>query len=180
MTPSANAILDVLMTQEPKRLDALPLAQGVYALYDHEGVARYIGVTEMGIRRRIHNYHCGGDGNSHKYSTIFNAGRMFHERKDPRTCQTDGPIAKELRRLFARETCKAVGYPLPDLTVPELYALERELRRMAPVDALSWNDSRKLNAFEPKAALDAFLASISWPDRKLEAIERQAVRWAAA
>jgi hypothetical protein len=173
----ADDILDVLMTRTPQRLDELPIEQGLYALYDHEGVARYIGVTEMGLRRRIWNYHSSGDNNSHKYSTIYNAGRLFHTRKDPRTDPVDGAIAKELRRLFARERCRAVGYPLPDVSRAELYGLEAQLRRMAPKEALSWNDARALDAFEPKDALDAFLSELDWPAFKIAAIERQAQRW---
>ena len=70
------------------------------ALYDHEGHARYIGITAKCLTDRILKRHVGGDNNSHKFSTVYNAGRMFHARKAAASCPRDGKIAKELRRLF--------------------------------------------------------------------------------
>lgn len=172
-----ETLLDVLLGTPAVDLDRLPFEQGIYALYDHTGTARYIGVTEMGLRKRIFRYHVGGDGNSHKFSTVFNAGRMFHERNDPFTDQSDGRIAKELRRLFSRSRCRAVGQALPGLSKAELFGLEGEVRRLAPASALSWNDVRALDAYEPRQALDAFLGDIRWSSSKLDAIARQALRW---
>lgn len=174
---SPETVLERLMESPKVKLNALPADQGVYALYDHEGVARYIGVTEMGLKKRIHNYHVGGDGNSHKFSTIYNVGRMFHTRDDPNTNARDGRVAKELRRMFSRRYCSAVGIPLPELTKMELYALETEVRRIAPKHALSWNDARALDAYEPTEFLNVFLKEISWSSAKSEAIARQAGRW---
>ena len=174
---SPETILERLMESPKDRLTALPTDQGVYALYDHEGAARYIGVTEMGLKKRIHNYHVGGDGNSHKFSTIYNAGRMFHTRDDPYTNARDGRVAKELRRMFSRRYCSAVGIPLPELSKMELYALETKVLRIAPKQALSWNDARALDACEPIELLNDFLKEISWPSAKLEAIARQTGRW---
>lgn len=172
-----KTVLERLLGNPAVQLDDLPVQQGVYALYDHEGSARYIGVTEMGLRKRIHRYHVGGDGNSHKFSTIFNAGRMFHTRDDAFTHPGDGRTAKELRRLFSRKCCRAVGLALPQLPKAELYALEADVRRIAPDSALSWNDVRALDAYEPSEFLDEFLKEIHWPDAKLEAVARQAERW---
>lgn len=174
---SPETILERLLESPTVKLDALPADQGVYALYDHEGVARYIGVTEMGLKKRIHDYHVGGDGNSHKFSTVYNAGRMFHTRKDPFTNTRDGRIAKELRRMFARRYCSAVGVPLPKCSRTELYALEAQIRRIAPQHALTWNDARALDPYEPTELLNEFLKEIGWPSTKLAAIERQAERW---
>lgn len=174
---SPEAILERLIESPKVKLNALSADQGVYALYDHEGVARYIGVTEMGLKKRFHNYHVGGDGNSHKFSTIYNAGRMFHTRDDPYSDANDGRVAKELRRLFCRRYCSAVGIPLPELTKMELFALETKVRRIAPKHALSWNDTRVLDAYEPTDLLNIFLKEVSWPSAKSEAIARQAGRW---
>ncbi|MGX1165768.1 hypothetical protein AB7M16_002034 [Bradyrhizobium sp. USDA 372] len=146
-------------------------------LFDHAEQPRYIGVTEMGIRRRVAGYHVGGDGNSHKFSTIYNAGRMFHDRNSIHSCLQEGRIAKELRRLFARAHCRAVGVPLPGLAKADLFAVEAELRRIAPSNALSWNNLRALDAYEPVELVDQFLNTLSWPAAKLAAIHRQAERW---
>lgn len=172
-----ETLLEQLLGSPTVRLNALPTDQGIYALYDHEGVARYIGVTEMGLRRRIHDYHVGGDGNSHKFSTIYNAGRMFHTRGDLFTHAGDGRAAKELRRMFSRRYCGAVGIPLPQCSKTELYALETQVRRLAPKHALSWNDARALDSYEPTELLNDFLKEIGWPSAKSEAIARQAGRW---
>lgn len=174
---SPETVLERLLKSPTVRLSELPADQGVYALYDHEGVARYIGVTEMGLKKRIHNYHVGGDGNSHKFSTVYNAGRMFHTRDDTFTNAGDGRTAKELRRMFARRYCRAVGVSLPQHSKAELFALEAQIRRIAPQHALTWNDARSLDACEPAQLLNEFLNEIGWPSAKLAAIERQAERW---
>src|SRR3546814_13936299 len=90
-------------------LETVPQGQGIYALYDHEGHARYIGITAKCLNDRIFKRHVGGDNNSHKFSTVYNAGRMFHARKAAAFCPRDGKIAQELRRLFVREHSLAVA-----------------------------------------------------------------------
>lgn len=172
-----DTLLERLLGTPVVELSDLPVDQGIYALYDHENMAHYIGVTEMGLKRRINNYHVSGDGNSHKFSTIYNAGRMFHTRNDIYTDAGDGAIAKKLRCMFSRKYCRAVGIPLPGLSKSELYALESEIRRIAPEVALSWNDVRALDAYEPSEALNQFLEELSWPAAKMAAIARQAERW---
>ena len=174
-----TSILSRLLESTPLRLEAIPQGQGIYALYDHESRARYIGVTAKCLNDRIFKRHVGGDDNSHKYSTIYNAGRMFHSRKVTASCPNDGPIAKELRRLFVREHCRAVAIAIPDLPKDELFDLEAQVLSAAPEEARSWNEARALNAFEPTEALNAFLAEIAWPHEKREAIDRQARRWQA-
>jgi hypothetical protein len=174
---SPASFLALLLETEPVLLTQLPQTQGIYALFDHAGVPRYIGVTAMGLRKRVAQYHVGGDNNSHKFSTVYNAGRMFHTRNDLHTDANDGCIAKELRRLFARAQCRAVGIPLAGLSRTDLFALEAEVRRIAPAVALSWNDVRALDAYEPAEHLDEFLTVLRWPIAKLNAVERQAERW---
>ena len=53
--------LDLLISQDLKSLDDLPEAQGLYALADHRGVLRYIGMTANDtFRKRINNRHVSG------------------------------------------------------------------------------------------------------------------------
>jgi hypothetical protein len=175
MTP--QDILDHLHGAPAQRLSDLPEGQGLYALYDHSGQPRYIGSTTMGLRRRIHDYHAGGDGNSHKFSTVYNAGRMFHARKDPFTDAEDGKIAKKLRRLFARSQCSAVGLELPGISKQELFDLETKVYRLAPPETISWNHARSLPTIDPGRSLDQFIDNLAWPTPWLDAIDRQAARW---
>lgn len=151
------AILSRLLDATPMHLSAVPRGPGIYALYDHAGEARYVGITTKGLRDRIFNRHVGGDNNSHKLSSAYNAGRMFHSRRHPGSCAKDGPVAKELRRLFARVHCPAVPIPLPALQREDLFALEAEVIALAPASALSWNNARQLRAYEPEEAVDAFI-----------------------
>lgn len=172
-----TSILSILLESTPTRLKTIPQGQGIYALYDHEGHARYIGITAKCLNDRIFKRHVGGDDNSHKFSTVYNAGRMFHARKAPISCPRDGKIAKELRRLFVREHCRAVAIALPGLSRAELLSLEANVLAAAPADAKSWNDARVLSAAEPIDQLNAFLAKIEWPPEKHLAVNRQAERW---
>jgi len=172
-----TSILSRLLESTPARLKTIPQGQGIYALYDHEGHARYIGITAKCLNDRIFKRHVGGDDNSHKFSTVYNAGRMFHARKAPTSCPRDGKIAKELRRLFVREHCRAVAIALPGLSWAELLSLEANVLAAAPADAKRWNDARVLSAIDPVDQLNAFLAAIEWPPEKHLAVDRQAERW---
>jgi len=146
-------------------------------LYDHTGAPQYIGITQMGLRKRIHDYHAGGDGNSHKFSTVYNAGRLFHNKKDPRTDPKDGKTSKELRRLFARAHCKAVGIELPGMDKSDLYSTEHQVREIAPPHVTGWNDARVLPTQTPNDLIDEFLTTLDWSQDRIDAIERQAQRW---
>lgn len=173
------AILSRLLDETPMPLSAAPRGPGIYALYDHTGEPRYVGITAKCLRDRIFNRHVGGDDNSHKFSSAYNAGRMFHSRRHPSTCSKDGPVAKELRRLFVREHCRAVAIPLPALQKEDLFALEAEVIALAPASALSWNNARQLRAHEPEEALDAFIDKLGWSPENIDALERQRMRWHA-
>lgn len=172
-------ILSQLLGATPMHLSAVPSGPGIYALYDHAGEARYVGITAKCLRDRIFNRHVGGDDNSHKFSSAYNAGRMFHSRRHPGSSAKDGPVAKELRRLFAREHCRAVAIALPALEKKDLFALESEVIALAPASALSWNNARQLDAHEPEEALDAFIDKLGWSPENIAALERQRVRWHA-
>ena len=173
----ASKCLDTLMNAAPVCLADVPTGPGIYALYDHSGRPRYIGITGKCLNDRIFKRHAAGDGNSHKFSTVYNAGRMFHSRNHPATCITDGPIAKELRRLFIRSHCAAVAVPLPGYGKPQLLALEAKVCEMASDEMTRWNNARALKAEEPAELLARFLVTLGWPDGKLAAVERQALRW---
>ena len=169
--------LDTLRNAAPVCLADVPAGPGIYALYDHSGRPRYIGITAKCLTDRIFRRHAAGDGNSHKFSTVYNAGRMFHSRKDTGTCPADGPISKELRRLFIRSHCAAVAIPLRGYGKTQLLALEAEVCELAPDDMTRWNNARALEAEEPTELLDSFLLTLGWPATKLAAVERQANRW---
>lgn len=170
-------VLSHLLEADPRRLEQLPDIAGLYALRDHLGVVRYIGMTEMGIRRRVLRYHVAGDGNSHKFSTAYNAGRLYHERRDPASQVADGRISKTLRRILAREHCTATAFALPGATKDVLLALEARIIALAPAEALTWNHSRSLPASEPVELVDKLLDHLGWDESQRAAITRQAVRW---
>ena len=166
-----------LLDSAPTKLQSVSKGPGIYALYDHEAKPRYIGITERCLRDRIYSRHTAGDGNSHKFSSIYNAGRMFHSRGHPAICSQDGPIAKELRRLFTRAHCSAVAIPLTDVSMKELRALEVAVLAFAPEQATRWNHVRALEPIEPTELVASFVATLAWPRKKLDAIERQSQRW---
>jgi len=172
-----TSILAQLLEAAPVPLETIPQGQGIYALYDHDSHARYIGITAKCLHDRIFTRHVGGDGNSHKFSTVYNAGRMFHARKAPTSCPRDGKIAKELRRLFVRAHCRAVAIALPGLSWAELLSLEAHVLAAAPTDAKRWNDTRVLSTVDPIEQLNVFLAGLQWPPEKHLAVNRQAERW---
>lgn len=183
MTPRAAETLSLLLEQKPTPLAELTGGGGLYSLTDEHGVVRYIGETGMPFYRRINNYHCAGDDNSHKFSTVFNAGRLWQmssvdvsPAKRAVSDHADGRIAKELRCLFARSRCMARIVDLPHLTTPERKRLEDGVLALAPPENKRWNDSRLLDPYEPDG-LDDFLAQISWPSMRVEAVERQGRRW---
>lgn len=173
------AILSRLLDTTPKHLSAVPRGPGIYALYDHASEARYVGITAKCLRDRIFNRHVGGDNNSHKFSSAYNAGHMFHSRRHPGTCAKDGPVAKELRRLFVRERCRAVAIPLRAVQKDELFALEAEVIALAPATALRWNNVRQMSAFEPADVVDTFIGKLGWSRERVAALERQSLRWKA-
>ncbi|WP_233995749.1 GIY-YIG nuclease family protein [Erythrobacter sp. SD-21] len=176
MTIDAQAILDHLLGTPPLKLEDINSRKsGIYALYDHEHRPAYIGET-TDFRHRIYQNHSSGDGNSHKFSTVYNAGRMFHSRKDPRTCGEDGKIAKALRTRFAREYCRAVIFEIPGLNRKELKPIEARVLSIAPAEAKRWNGRKAIQAFEPHELVDKLLYDLNWDSSRLSAILRQAER----
>jgi hypothetical protein len=175
--------LDLLLHLPPTSLPSLSGGGGLYSLTDENGIVRYIGETGNSFFDRIHNRHCAGDDNSHKYSTVFNAGRLWQ----PASCdknaikhatndQTDGKHAKALRTRFARTRCFARTIHLPDLAAADRKEIEAAILRLAPAENKVWNDSRNLTSYEPEG-IEAFMREIGWPVHRIEAAERQKARW---
>lgn len=182
-TPSPKDTLSLLLEGAPTPLSKLEGGGGLYSLADENGVVRYIGETGMPFFRRIHNYHCAGDDNSHKLSTVFNAGRLWQmssvdvsPAKRAVNDHSDGRIAKELRCLFARSRCVARTVDLPHLSTMERKALESAVLSLAPPENRRWNDARVLEPYEP-SGLDEFLAALAWPSIRVDAVVRQGARW---
>tara|TARA_B100000929_G_scaffold48657_2_gene35121 strand:- start:3416 stop:3958 length:543 start_codon:yes stop_codon:yes gene_type:complete len=168
-------IAKAICPEQTVSLYDLPDEQGLYALADHDNLIRYVGITTMTIRRRVEQYHVAGDGNSHKFSTVYNAGRLWHERKSPYTDQHDGAIAKKARREIVRRSCRAIGFSLPGLSKGELEKVEQEV--IARVDGLDWNGKRKLPTIDLGYRIHAMLRD--WSQQDLLALERQNERWLA-
>lgn len=182
-TPSPKETLSLLLEGTPTPLSKLEGGGGLYSLSDENGIVRYIGETGMPFFRRIHNYHCAGDDNSHKFSTVFNAGRLWQmssvdvsPTKRAVSDRADGRIAKELRCLFARSRCMARAVDLPHLSTMERKALESAVLSLAPPENKRWNDARVLEPYEP-SGLDDFLAELAWPSIRVDAVVRQGSRW---
>ena len=156
-------ILRQLSTQPLVPLSQLPALHGIYALADHAGIIRYIGVTKserMGFHNRIHNYHVRGSiGRSHKYSHAYNSGRMFSPRKDT---SSTARAARDLKAAFCRARCKAAYVAIDRSAVPGDYftylrRLESAVQALAPSHMRDWEGLNFKSLPEPKDALDAFL-----------------------
>lgn len=171
------------MTQPPIPLAQLNGESGIYALEDECGVVRYIGETAGSFFDRIYKRHVAGDDNSHKYSNIFNAGRLWHPSsrdvsavKRSITSPSDGKLAKKIRNRFARSKCHARIVHFPVVSKAELKLLESRILAITPAENKLWNDSRQLRSYEP-SGLDEFLESLALPASDLQALYRQGDRW---
>ena len=166
-----------LLRSSPIRLVDLPKGPGLYGLYDHNGSLRYIGETSMGIRRRVYNYHCAGDGNSHKYSSYYNVGRLYHSRKDPLSDGIAGKLAKGVRAQFARRFCRAVGVALLGRTSLQLKAIEKQIVCIARPTEIEWNGSRQIPTSERTLHFEKLIDSLELPVDQMHALDKQAERW---
>lgn len=102
---------------------------------------------------------------------------MYHERKNKLSNQVDGSIAKNLRRAFAREYCRAVAVTLPEVSFSALLELESDVIGLAPSEAILWNGARALPAFEPTRLIEDLLKKLRWPDEHIQALQRQEQVW---
>jgi hypothetical protein len=158
------------------RLDELPTTCGLYALADHQGRIRYIGMTETsGLRNRIYNRHTtGSEGRSHKFSHAYNLGRMWRSRRCAEQDPRDAEIAKDLRTRFIRRYCRAAVVPLA-LDKLALLALETRVLTLAPADVKAWNDDRWVGETEePSAMVETLLDELGWPPALRASLDRQA------
>lgn len=129
----------------------------------------------MTIRKRVEQYHVAGDGNSHKYSSVYNGGLLWSERKHPSNNKADGRIAKKLRRLFCRARCTATGIIMPDHNELMLREIETQVIDILG-SQLSWN-GKKVLPVEMIAINDIRSSGIHMTSDDLSALERQNQRW---
>ncbi|MET3892707.1 hypothetical protein ABIE41_003783 [Bosea sp. OAE506] len=175
MTLSPAAVLRHLTMIEPSRLDVLPNQHGIYALHDHGGDIRYIGITssaQSGFFDRIHNRHAAGsEGRSHKFSHAYNVGRMWRAKRDD---GADARLAKRLRNTFIRRHCRASFLPVDALPV-DLRNLEAAVQSLASEDMLAWGRRRHFTAMaEPVELVDETLDELRFSREQRLAVERQA------
>lgn len=156
-------------------LASLPNHSGIYALRNHRGELQYVGITTMTIKKRVEQYHVAGDGNSHKYSSVYNGGLLWSERKHPDNHPVDGKIAKRIRRLFCRATCTATGIIMPDHTEPQLREIETEVINILGPQ-LAWN-GKKILPFEMVTISDIESSGIPTTLDEIGALDRQNQRW---
>jgi hypothetical protein len=128
-----SATFRELSTSDPVRLHILPRDQGIYALHDHAGAIRYIGITkqDQGFFDRVNYKHVSGsEGRSHKFAHAYNTGRMWRSKKDHRP---DAKLARLLRRTFIRRYCRATFVAVPPKLWSGLSTLETAVQAMAVI-----------------------------------------------
>jgi hypothetical protein len=167
--------LKLLVLQGLKSLDDLPEAQGIYALADHRGALRDIGMTvNASFRKRIYNRHVtGSEGNSHKFACAYNVGRMWYKKKCSDQDPTDGFLARRLRQVFIRRHCRAMYVPL-QLKKAELQTRESGALNIARIGMRDWNGKRFWSQPEPRELVDSIIEDLGWSSANCGAIERQA------
>src|SRR5690606_23120697 len=108
-----NEILERLRVCRGMPLEQLPRASGIYALRDHVGAIRYLGIAHSeGFRVRIRNKHAtGSEDRSHKFSAAYNAGRLWRDRHTGN--KADGAISKRVRNAFILRHCTASIVEIP-------------------------------------------------------------------
>lgn len=181
MMPDPSTVLRDLVSREPVRLGALPHDHGIYALHDHTGTIRYIGITksiDSGFFDRIHNRHVtGSEGRSHKFSHAYNTGRMWRAKWD---ASPDAVLAKRLRTELIRRHCRATFVTVPPSLWDELPRLEIAVQALAPGSMLEWGGKRGFAPLsEPTDLVDAVLDDLDFTPDQRAAVERQAALHAA-
>lgn len=176
MVLSPLVVLRHLTASDPVRLDKLPREHGIYALHDHVGTIRYVGITKSSkssFYDRINNRHVtGSEDRSHKFSHAYNTGRMWRANRDNRP---DAGLAKQLRTAFIRRYCRATFVTVPPTLWGELTTLEVEVQAIAPEGMLDWGDKRSFaSLLEPKELVDAVLHDLCFSPNQRAAVERQA------
>lgn len=167
-----------LRDQDRLPLGALPRSHGIYALFDHAGTMRYVGITpgdRHGFHGRINRRHVtGSEGNSHKFSYAYNTGRMWRAKGDR---NRDAKIAKDLKTAFIRRHCKAAVVAVDPEFHAGLLVLESAVKAMAPPGMLTWNDARSFAPCEEPADLvDRLVRDLAFGPEMIAAVERQRAR----
>ncbi|SHF39345.1 DNA polymerase III, epsilon subunit [Ruegeria intermedia] len=175
-------LLAALLSAAPARTAAAPRdRRGLYGLIDHHGDLRYVGSTSstrQTLYERIHQRHrTGSEDSSHYFSRMYNTGRMYRDRRDA-GAGADADVAKRLRNAFIAEHCRAVWVPLPD-TAP-IEALEAEILRLAPPEAVAWNRRAMEPYPEPSDLVDALIGRMGFSAAEIAALDRQRARHARA
>ena len=176
---TAGETLEKLVSSQPSCLDALPRDHGIYALHDHHGEIRYIGITKgdkNGFYGRIYSRHVSGsEGRSHKFSHAYNTGRMWREKRDS---SPDAGAAKQLRTAFVRRHCRASYVIVPPAFWSDLSRLELAVQAIAPDGMLAWGSKSAFDPLpEPTELVDALLDELRFTPAQRAAIERQAALW---
>lgn len=133
---SAEEIFKKLQDSKPLKLDELPKdKRGIYALFDHANILRYIGMTaaKRGFYERIYIRHTtGSEGMSHSFSTQYCFGPMWsHDAMLKPSLEEDAELAKKFsqageaenssdaeiavkyKHCFIRKNCRATYVPIP-------------------------------------------------------------------
>lgn len=179
MSYTPEDLLEALLAASPRPTSDAPRdARGVYGLVDHLGTLRYIGSTSSAsetLYKRIHLRHrTGSEDSSHYFSRMYNTGRMWRARNDPKT-KADGDIAKALRNAFVADHCRAVWISIPDSI--DISRLETAIIAIAPAHAIAWN-RRGMDIYEePVDLVDITLRRLNWGVEDLAAIMRQNQRY---
>jgi hypothetical protein len=180
MMPDPSSILRELVSHAPVSLGALPRDHGIYALHDHTGTIRYIGITksiDSGFFDRIYNRHVtGSEGRSHKFSHAYNTGRMWRATRDARP---DACLAKRLRTEFISRHCRATFVTVPPSLWDELPRLEIAVQAIAPATTLDWAGKRGFAPLsEPIDLVDSLLDDLRFSPDQRAAVERQSALYA--
>ena len=170
----ATKIYVRLISQKPSVTSELPRDQrGIYMLWDHEGIPRYIGIVDKdSFHKRIDGRHRGGsEENSHKFSAAYNTGRMWRDRK--RIGETIGGImqtadgaatAKRLRMAFIRRHCRATFVPVSASPGQDygshVRGMEAAVQRLARPDHRSWETQARIQLAEPGALVDELVSDM--------------------
>lgn len=173
-----ETIYQNLLSRERALLTALPRTHGIYALFDHAGAMRYIGITpgdRDGFYGRINKRHvAGSEHRSHKFSHAYNTGRMWRDRRDS---GPDAMLAKKLRSRFVRCYCRATVLPVDRDLHEELPALEVAVQAFAPAGQLLWQAKRGFEPYaEPEELVDRLLTALAFATEERAAVDRQKTR----
>lgn len=170
------AVYLMLKSRDPACLDKLPPNErGIYALRDHTGAIRYVGMTPkgtMGFHGRMNRHVSGSEDRSHKYSRAYNTGRLYRADRDR---SPGAMLAKKVRAKFIRLHCRATFVIVPP-PLKELGILESAVQALArPEGNHDWGDKRNFTPLdEPKELVDGLLDQLGLSSEERAALDRQA------